>query len=355
MNTYKRDNETAGYPPNEKLRENDNKRGSGLNTPMISIIVPAYNVEKYIEKCINSVLDQTYKEWELIIIDDGAIDGTGAVADKYAEENDNITVIHQHNCGVSYARNRGIELAHGSYIFFLDADDWIEEDTLKTMIDHGHRADLIACGVYYCFQKENGVISVKPRKIWETEECFISDNVFWDIFCQTATASNKLFSVNSIGSIRFSTTMTYGEDVFFVAQVLQNVKSAAIVPRRMYNYLLNREGNVVSSKIDSRSLQFLDNTLETYYFLRAIDKSVYGVKRMETAVREVMSKITDLDDSSCQCYIRKCGNILRKVRFKDRLAYILDPRFKKTIKSKMFFVLLTHNPKLAIRIKRRIK
>lgn len=327
-------------------------RGFCEKAPMISIIVPAYNVERYIEKCINSVLKQTYKEWELIIVDDGSMDKTGVIADGFAAENDNITVIHQTNHGVSYARNRGIDLAHGLYFLFLDADDWIEENMLETMMYNGQQADLIVCGINDCFQENNGSLSIKPRKIWEKQDCFISDDVFFDVFCKTGTLSNKLFHVNSIGSIRFSTKMTYGEDAFFLAQALSNVNRAVIVPRHMYYYVKNRNGNVVSAKIDSRSLQFLDNTLETYFFLKSIGKSVYGVNRMETAVREVMSKIEDLDDSSCQCYIRKCGNVLRKVKFKDQLAYILDPRFKRSIKGKFFFVLLICCPKLAIKKRR---
>ena len=352
LEASKRNNGAEGDLPIDKLCMNDNRRSFAGKGLAISIIVPAYNVESCIEKCINSVLKQTYKEWELIIIDDGSVDRTGIIADKLATEHNNIIVIHQDNYGVSYARNRGIDLSHGSYYLFLDADDWIEEDMLKTMVDNGQQADLIVCDVNDCYLDTDGIMSIIPRKTWKEQNCFLSDDVYLDVFCKTATLWNKLISKNSIDGIRFCTKMTYGEDAFFLAKVLSNVEKAVIVPRQMYNYVKNRGGNVVSAKIDDRSLQFLNNMLETYFFLKSIDKSIYGVKRMEATVCEVMSKIDDLDDSSCQRYIKKCGKALRKVNIKDRLTYLLDSRFKKSITGKVFFVLLTYSPKLAIRMMR---
>lgn len=98
--------------------------------PIISIIVPVYNTEKYLDKCIQSVLAQTYTNWELLLIDDGSTDSSGAICDKYAAEDNRIRVFHKENGGVSSARNLGLDNAQGEWISFVDADDWIENSML---------------------------------------------------------------------------------------------------------------------------------------------------------------------------------------------------------------------------------
>lgn len=104
-----------------------------------SIIVPVYKVEKYLERCVESIINQTFEDFELILIDDGSPDRCGAICDEYAAEDERIKVIHQKNQGVSVARNAGLDVATGDYICFVDSDDWIELDCLKTVYDKGIR------------------------------------------------------------------------------------------------------------------------------------------------------------------------------------------------------------------------
>lgn len=99
--------------------------------PLISVIVPVYKVEKHIHRCIESVLKQTYANWELILVDDGSPDSCGRICDAYASRYDNILVIHQENQGLSAARNAGLDRAGGEWVYFLDSDDFIREDTLE--------------------------------------------------------------------------------------------------------------------------------------------------------------------------------------------------------------------------------
>ena len=320
---------------------------------LISIIVPAYNVETYIGKCVDSILKQTYREWELIIIDDGSVDKTGEIADRYAAEHENISVVHQENSGVSRARNRGIELAHGSYVLFADADDWIDVEMLDTMMENGQNADMIVCGINNCYLEENGGMLVKPRKLWPREDAFLAENIYYDVLCKTGTVWNKLIRISSIGDTRFDPDMSYGEDINFLVRVIPNVRSAVIVPRCMYYYFKNRSGNVVSTQIDNRSMQLLENVFKSYLFLAKIGKGIYGVYRIDSAILEVVGKIKDINDSSTKCYIRKCGSVLRKTRLRDRADYLLDSRFKKSIKKKLMFMLMTYWPTMALRWRRR--
>lgn len=107
-----------------------------LNTsdsPLISVIIPVYNVEKYLRECLDSVLAQTYSNYEVILVDDGSTDISGAICDEYADKHNNIRVIHKENGGLSEARNTGLDASNGDYIYFLDSDDWIEKETLQSL------------------------------------------------------------------------------------------------------------------------------------------------------------------------------------------------------------------------------
>lgn len=126
--------------------------------PIISVIIPVYNVDNYLEKCLNSVIAQTFTELDIILVDDGSTDSSGAVCDRYAKLDTRIRVVHTENCGLSVARNTGLSLATGSYIGFVDSDDWIKPDMFamlySTLIQHD--ADIVQCG--YSIE-ENGVIT----------------------------------------------------------------------------------------------------------------------------------------------------------------------------------------------------
>ena len=113
----------------------------------ISIIVPVYNVEKYLERCVKSIQNQTYSDLEIILVDDGSPDSSGALCDQYAKEDKRIKVIHKKNGGLSEARNYGIEAATGSYIMFIDSDDWIDLDMAEMLckLSNKYDADIVEC------------------------------------------------------------------------------------------------------------------------------------------------------------------------------------------------------------------
>ena len=124
---------------------------------LISIIIPVYRVEKYLEECLNSVINQTYANLEIILIDDGSPDRCGQICDEYAKKDERIEVIHQENQGVSNARNHGIEMAKGKYITFIDSDDYLEQDYIKYLYDEitKFNADISICGTIDIDEKNN--------------------------------------------------------------------------------------------------------------------------------------------------------------------------------------------------------
>ena len=131
--------------------------------PEVSILVPAYNAKRYLGALIGSVLDQSFQDWELIIVDDGSSDGTFKIADKYAQSDSRIKVISSANKGVSSAMNLCLDSAKGKYIFFADCDDVLEPDCLKKLLDHkADNADIIQCSFAFIDDSENKTPDTNP-------------------------------------------------------------------------------------------------------------------------------------------------------------------------------------------------
>ena len=132
---------------------------------MISIIIPVYNVKLYLDNCIQSVIQQSYTDFECILVDDGSTDGSSEICDQWAEKDNRIIIVHQPNGGVSSARNKGLEQAKGEYICFIDSDDWVDVDYLSAMINNlkEKETDLIICGLTQEF-KDGNCIDYIPQQ-----------------------------------------------------------------------------------------------------------------------------------------------------------------------------------------------
>lgn len=128
--------------------------------PEISVIVPVYNVEKYLRQCIESIKMQTFENWELILVDDGSLDNSGSICDEYAQSDNRIKVVHKENGGVSTARNFGLAIAAGKYISFIDSDDYIVPKFFEIMLEKllTYKADIVRCG-FYEFNDSNVVFN----------------------------------------------------------------------------------------------------------------------------------------------------------------------------------------------------
>ena len=203
--------------------------------PLISVIVPAYNVEKYLDSCIQSVLQQTYHNWELILIDDGSKDESGSIADQYKQTEDRIRVVHQQNAGVSAARNQGLDMVTGNYVMFLDADDELTTDCLdkllKTAIEN--HADIVAGK---CLEDRNLSRKSDEITIWRGEEALknaLMDNPF------TYSAWAKLFCREIIGETRFVPEIKINEDSYFVFQLLTKKPTFVGIEDEVYLYREN--------------------------------------------------------------------------------------------------------------------
>ena len=217
---------------------------------MISIIIPVYNVEKYLSVCLDSILAQTYKDYEVILVDDGSTDNSSVICDDYAKKNICIQVIHQPNAGVSVARNKGIECARGEWITFVDSDDWLDIDFLASF-NLQTDTELSITGLKYIHYPESIVL-----KIWSFKETEISLSCDFE-----AIAENNLLEYGTVCckaykkqvmdtyKIRFDENLSYHEDHLLLFQYLHHVDRVSFHRAIGYNYRITSSGQSLSSKI----------------------------------------------------------------------------------------------------------
>lgn len=209
--------------------------------PLISVIVPVYNVEKYLKKGIESILTQTYQNLELILVDDGSLDHSGALCDKYVLKDSRVKVIHKINDGLSSARNAGLEIANGDYIGFVDSDDWIEKNMYEELYNLLvlHQADVAQCGFSLVNEKNTLTRSIHfgnkhYQNQTEIEEAFYIkgelSSVVW----------NKLYKKEVIEGLLFKNGKT-SEDLFFICDALPRIQSLVSTDLPFYNYLQRKE------------------------------------------------------------------------------------------------------------------
>ena len=228
---------------------------------MVSIIVPVYNVESVLHYCVDSILNQSYKDFELILIDDGSTDKSGEICDRYASDNSNIVVKHIENQGVSKARNTGIGIAKGEYICFIDSDDYVAENYLEELFRTKEKYsdyDSVWCGFQtvsdykcsdlnaYIYSQEEDYSGLNRTDIMTLHEKWLSQ-MPW----------NKLFKIDTIkdNNIRFREDLSLGEDLIFNLDYLEHTNGKIIVVNKALNYYL-RSG---SESLDNKYYNDLQN------------------------------------------------------------------------------------------------
>lgn len=238
------------------------------HTPLLSVIVPVYNVEAYVGRCIESILNQTYKNLELILVDDGAKDSSGAICDSYAEKDSRIRVIHKGNGGLSSARNTGIEQAKGEYITFVDSDDWIEADAYENMLRTAQQFDVkLVCGGRYDVssktgQKKVGLCPPKTEKI--SSETLVGRIFTWDN-CDSS-ACDKLYHRSLLENWRFPVNKVC-EDVPVMYRIILQTDWVAVYGHPVYNYF-HRHGSITTATVSDKTFHFLEHTRDIYPYIR---------------------------------------------------------------------------------------
>lgn len=209
-----------------------------INNGLISVIVPIYKVEKYLNQCVQSLINQTYKQLEIILVDDGSPDKCGEICDKWAIKDNRIKVLHKENGGLSDARNVGLSIATGEFIAFVDSDDWVEAEMYETMINIllEEKADFCACGIVDTYQTKE-VFHVFPFYSGKSEEFLLKiykDNIF------PVSACNKLFRKECWNEIRFPVGKLC-EDAFTTYLLLDQAKRVVQISDTFYHYCIRKD------------------------------------------------------------------------------------------------------------------
>lgn len=216
-----------------------------MSEEKISVIVPVYNVEAYLPKCLDSICAQTYRALEIILVDDGSPDASGKICDEYAQRDPRIRVIHQENGGVSSARNAGLAAATGEWLGWVDSDDWIEPDMFGCMLRKAieNRADIVVCSRTEVHPDQSVIRSWEKEQILAREEALelllqndMMQNYLWD----------KLWNRRLFAGIEFPLGRTY-EDIAVMHRLFTRAERVMVLPDAMYSYF-QRSGSIVSDQ-----------------------------------------------------------------------------------------------------------
>ncbi len=308
---------------------------------MISIIAPIYKVEKYLRKCIDSLINQTYNDIEIILVDDGSPDDCGRICDEYAMRDLRVKVMHQSNAGVSAARNVGLDIASGEYVGFCDPDDFVAEDMYMYLVNamKYHNADLVACG--YNYYSEEYILDRSRLYPSRKDETMSRRDIYSKLSDMPPTIRHgvvtKLFKASIISDLRFDVKLKSAEDGDFLLNYIKRVNTAVFVHRPLYMNLV-RDGSATHGGLHINSLtdsfavhnRMYEDTIT--YDPRLKDKAiaflmdVCTLKYNEAKARGVKS------DDSDECLLQMCRFLRRKaltavtsssILWKTKLFYLM--------------------------------
>lgn len=240
--------------------------------PLVSVIVPVYKVEKYLEQCVTSIRNQTYTNLEIILVNDGSPDCCGEMCDQYAAADTRIKVIHQENGGLSDARNAGMKIANGSYLFFVDSDDYLRQDAVMLLVSQAldNDADLV-CGSYQSF-----VDGSVPKKNVNLKQAILLDQLsaMQHFALQDWGAWGKLYRREIHAGIEFP----YGkihEDEAIMFRLLARCQRVVCLEDELYFYR-NREGSITAASYSIKKMDWMDAWMENVAFVKAYYPNVYA-------------------------------------------------------------------------------
>lgn len=223
----------------------------------LSIILPVYKVEKYIQRCINSILSQTFSDFELIIIDDGSPDNCGLICDEFAQKDNRIKVIHKTNEGLGFARNAGLDIATGEYVAFIDSDDWIEKDMFEYLISIAdkNKCDVVRFGWFLeGINQSKNDFDLKGEGIVDKE--FVNEAFILDKF--GSQAWKNIYRLDLFRDIRFPPGIY--EDLLCIYKIILKAKRVYCTDKPFYHYLI-REDNI----------SFSTHPLKSFYIFKAFE------------------------------------------------------------------------------------
>lgn len=329
------------YSVIKRIKNKDDKNPMGVNRgilkmtgKLISVIVPIYNVDKYLERCLNSIQNQSYKDFEVLMIDDGSTDNSPLIAEKYSKVDVRFHFFQKSNGGQGSARNYGLDKSQGEYVAFVDSDDWIEKDYLLKLIScaEANQADVVMCGVERVW--ENGTrirnpLSNKKEYIVTELHSFLNtvSYVSWD----------KLYRMELFEEIRFPCNMAF-EDYATIPRVLARAKKIIGLPDILYNYYWRENSTTNVKKINrdilkaQRILEMSEmkdgfsDVLEVYFVRNVLGSLIWGMAHSYKNRAEIVE---------IMCEGKRKYSHLEKYITSENIRY---PEFGKLIYNRYYFI-----------------
>lgn len=304
---------------------------------LISLIIPVYKVEKYLEKCIQSVINQTYENLQIILVDDGSPDNCGKICDEYAKKDHRIEVIHKSNGGLSDARNKGLEIAKGEYIGFVDSDDYIEADMYEVLYNllKQYNADVSICNFYTVSQ---GKISIKnaDNGINDYNRIEILKEILLDRNIQSY-AWNKLYKKELFDEIKYPIGKKY-EDIGTTFYVFEKCNKIVVTSEPEY-YYLKRSDSLVNNVTESTVLDYTEIIIQRYLYTKENIKELkkynnyYLAKTLITAHNDI-ELLGSISEKMQEKY-KELYNLVYNIMKNDRedIEELFNAEQKKAIKN----------------------
>jgi glycosyltransferase involved in cell wall biosynthesis len=254
---------------------------------LITVIVPVYNVEKYVLKCLQSIQNQTFQNFEAIIVDDGSTDGSGAICDQFVQTDSRFVVIHQANQGLSAARNTGLDAAKGEFLMFVDSDDFIHPQMMEILYQCcvEHNAEIAICKYSYIEEGEKADIQPIDRTAYHAtvvsgrESCA---RIYTETVCETVISWNKLYRRDSFETMRFPVGKIH-EDEFVTYQILYEAERVAYVEAVLYYYLQRSGSIMLQPQYGSEHMVLLEMAKESIRFYLSKDDEKLAAAALERA------------------------------------------------------------------------
>lgn len=327
-----------------------------MKNPLFSIIIPVYNAESYLRECVNSIINQSYSNWELILVDDGSQDKSGFICNEYQDSDERIRVFHKKNGGPSSARNLGLDEAEGDFIVFVDSDDWVSKSFLEDYLA-GLDADIVYQG--HVKEYDNHSIVVNDLQI-DSDICGVPRAIqeLWgrDYFGYTCMKCFKREIIEKY-HVRFDVSVFFREDTLFTAHYFRYVKRARVIPVANYHYRYI-ETSLQHTHFRGKELLYVDDKIYEQFSCYFYDRSFYEfvetwyLKNLHNVIKKSYNGInaTEFSDEERIRQIEKC------IRHR---AYFMPKSFDYSKNKVVNFVLkviwMTNNPHFILRSMRFLK
>lgn len=306
------------------------------DNPLVSIIVPVYKVEEYLHNCVDSIINQTYQNLEIILIDDGSPDNCGQICDEYVEKDERIKVIHQENKGLSSARNTGLDICRGNYIAFVDSDDWVDSNFIEAMLEYANENTIVHCGYY--IHNEKKVSHIFSDKILFFSNFSIikelTDSIPKPYNFLNFAVWTKLYPKSIFLKLRFPQGMNF-EDLYLYVDIMHSLPNCLVLNKPLYHYNVRLNSICKTTTVKNMNdhlkarLKFESDTLHLFPDLDKIKLST------------LLNCINLLADT----YV---NNSKMPIDFKENIVQIIQQRYdlipKHNIKLQIKYYMLIYTP-----------